>query len=856
MDDSSSDTLAPTAQGTFAKTPLPHVLVHALTQRLSGTFELSVPTGPAGTFLVIEGQPAKARTMVDHYLVHVLAKIGVLSENQVRNLLPRLLASEELHGRALVRWNLANEEQIELGLRAQLVQQMKTIVDLPAETTWRYYDDVDLLSGWGLDSEIRIDPYPFVWGSLFQRPPWEQVRAALSRAAESALRLKPDAEPARFAFDKAQRALVDRMRNRACRLDTLVATSGLPSETVELVAYCLMLAKQIDFVAASEAALPSEPPVIETPPVSAEPVPLSIRSAGVAKESWLATQAKAVNEESPPSSRPTFVPHETFVGPNSSERSGVDSTPSTWDPAREGAPPRDAEGPTAVASQPRSAPVKITASSEDASIPISYPGPGSDERSPPLSRRITPPGMNAVKPPTRAATQKPPEMGGRTPDPPTIVPFTPVPPAPPPPAPPPVKVARVKDPPTLVPAGTPMPFAAPSSGRSPRSNDGTLVSRGQSRPAEPGPSGPAKPGISPGASSRAKDPPTLVPITPMPVPPEAIPPSDRSQFNRKTAAPPPDLEEPGYDVPVDVYAKPEVFTRSTVQRMTAVTAEEVAAYIESQERVTPANPAKAGTPPGAPKIFPTIPRPPTPAMFKPIPRAPAPPPFVPVPHVPKARSILRVPSTPTTPLFTGVRPAPSAPQVTVVHDVTPPAAPESAAVPPAPDTRRAIVPPEAPLHTPRVGAIHAVEPPSEPLMHTPKVGTIHAVEPPATPPAARAPLGAVKFPLGKGLGATILERKSPMSAFSVAASRPTMQLKVDPALVDSTSVPASARLTVEVTPIPNGVVPPKPPSQTALELELDSPWDEGWDDAPAPTPASARETVEVTPEQLDPLLKK
>ena len=229
-----SDMPEPTAQGTFASTPLPHVLIHALNERLTGTFELSGRNFPAGTFLVIDGHPAKARTMVDHYLVRVMQEVGIMTEGQVNNWLPRLLMSEELHGRALVRKKVLTPEQVDLGLRAQLVRQMQTIVELPPETVFRYYDEVDSLAGYG-DSEIPARPVPVhlveppATAPLGSGPPRARTRVRLGDSHEAgrgavALRVRQggagDCQPAApQALDarRAARGVVAVEQRRAAR---------------------------------------------------------------------------------------------------------------------------------------------------------------------------------------------------------------------------------------------------------------------------------------------------------------------------------------------------------------------------------------------------------------------------------------------------------------------------------------------------------------------------------------------------------------------------------------------------------------------------------------------------------------
>src|SRR5262245_52633073 len=70
---------APTASGSFLKTPFPHLLVYALERRLTGTFELAHGATPLATMLVIGGCPAKVKTAEPlHFLGDVLVDLGMI----------------------------------------------------------------------------------------------------------------------------------------------------------------------------------------------------------------------------------------------------------------------------------------------------------------------------------------------------------------------------------------------------------------------------------------------------------------------------------------------------------------------------------------------------------------------------------------------------------------------------------------------------------------------------------------------------------------------------------------------------------------------------------------------------------
>ncbi len=240
----------PPLQGTFAATPLAHLLLHAMQVGLTGTLELTGRRAPAGTVLLLDGFPAKARTLEDHYLVPVLVEIGVLTKAQAEKWLPELLLGEEMHGRALIRKKVLTEEQVELGLHAQLARQMQSVVELPVDTSYKFIDGIDALAGYGAESPIRLDPLPFAWGSLRKSPPWPVVNGALSRIAGTVLKLGPGSEPGRFGFQPAERAVVELLRVRACRLEELLSTGTLSAKEVDLLVYCLLIARQLEVTAA------------------------------------------------------------------------------------------------------------------------------------------------------------------------------------------------------------------------------------------------------------------------------------------------------------------------------------------------------------------------------------------------------------------------------------------------------------------------------------------------------------------------------------------------------------------------------------------------------------------------------
>jgi hypothetical protein len=272
--DSNPELPEPSATGSFAKTPLSHLLVYAHDRELTGTFEFSGPTGQTATVLFIEGQPTKARAAdAKIYLGRVLFELGILGDEQLALLLPRLLGSTELHGQVLISEGVITEEQLELALRAQLVRQMKWLVHLPSETTYKYYDCFDGLAAYGGDGHVGIDPFPVVWACIRDEPPWEHVHVGLTRIGSAGLRLSAAAETLRFSFDKAERATVELLRQKPWRIHELTSIGTMPPRLVQVLLYCLLVTKQVELVRESKipGASPSaedDEPIPDAPPSS------------------------------------------------------------------------------------------------------------------------------------------------------------------------------------------------------------------------------------------------------------------------------------------------------------------------------------------------------------------------------------------------------------------------------------------------------------------------------------------------------------------------------------------------------------------------------------------------------------
>lgn len=328
-----SDLLAirpdPAASGTLARTPLIHLLVYAFEKALSGTIEFTAPEGRSAAVLFAAGKPVKARTGEPvAYLGRSLLELGFLTEEQLTRSLTDLAAAKRLgvalHGQMLVSARIIDEKQLESGLREQLVRKLRYVAGFPGETTYAYFDGFDSLRGWGRDGERGFDPLTMIWNLLREHPPQAAIEPALARISASTLRLARGADVNRLGLGTEQKAAVDVLRARPMRIDELEATSGLGHGEARLLAYLLLVTKQVDVLRPSSSgpsiapkASDSASPPSYGPPASAgaspsraSPLPLS--------------PASAVSVRPPSASGPSFSPAPRASGrPSGSVPPGV-----------------------------------------------------------------------------------------------------------------------------------------------------------------------------------------------------------------------------------------------------------------------------------------------------------------------------------------------------------------------------------------------------------------------------------------------------------------------------------------------------------------------------------------------------
>jgi hypothetical protein len=258
---------APTAQGSFLKTPFPHLLVYALERRLTGSFDLLQNGVSLGTILVLDGCPSKVRTEPPgNFLGQVMFELGMISKEQLQASLNQMQATARLQGQILLEMGATDPARLDAGLRSQVERKIEHLFGLGADTTFSYYDNFDLLQRFG-GAPTPIDPFPVLWRGVREKPTWEHVDATLRRLGGAFLRIANTAQLERFAFARNEGQAIDALLQRP--LQVVDVNNVIGPSLGQVLVYFLMIMKQVELVDVSQPRAPAPPP----PPPTPQPTP-------------------------------------------------------------------------------------------------------------------------------------------------------------------------------------------------------------------------------------------------------------------------------------------------------------------------------------------------------------------------------------------------------------------------------------------------------------------------------------------------------------------------------------------------------------------------------------------------------
>ncbi|MDB4940782.1 MAG: Translation initiation factor 2 [Labilithrix sp.] len=240
-------TREPSARGTLAATPLPHVLVYMLDHALTGTV-LFESEGGDDILYFVAGVPTKIRL---HDPVALLGQIlvhgGAIETAAVEQAVEGARRLGVLLGEYLVGHDLVSREALSWALEAQLLNKVAYLANLPPEVSYSYFRDLDLLESWGggdVPVGCALNP---ILASVRNWMDRGRVRATLNRIGKHPLIVHEDADLTNLALLPDEQATLEAILQDQHPLAHLFKRNIADEEVVSSLVYTLAVTRQFAF---------------------------------------------------------------------------------------------------------------------------------------------------------------------------------------------------------------------------------------------------------------------------------------------------------------------------------------------------------------------------------------------------------------------------------------------------------------------------------------------------------------------------------------------------------------------------------------------------------------------------------
>ncbi|MBI3204916.1 MAG: hypothetical protein HYZ29_25490 [Myxococcales bacterium] len=243
---------APSASGSFERTPFSHILLYLLDRSLSGTLIFTEPVerkedSPvehAGYFQ--EGIPTKLHTgRKVAPLGATLVAHGLLEQSQLEGEpISQPPSHEATLETELIEFGLVTADQIAEVRNQQLEERLIYLFGLPQGTKYSFYNGLDLLEAiWG-NIPGMASPLATLTLGLRAHPEEAQMDRVLTRLAGNALHLHPESDLEAFELDVAEATVADAIGMTQASLPELVE-AGHDPDVIRRVVYLLMVTRCI-----------------------------------------------------------------------------------------------------------------------------------------------------------------------------------------------------------------------------------------------------------------------------------------------------------------------------------------------------------------------------------------------------------------------------------------------------------------------------------------------------------------------------------------------------------------------------------------------------------------------------------
>jgi hypothetical protein len=400
----------PQARGRLATTSIAELLAMALERRSSGSFVFETPSKDRSALVVASGRVTKVRTAEPvEPLGRLLTDGGVIDRATLERGLRIALERKDRLGEALVQLDVVDRQVIERTLREQLGRRLSWLADLPGQSAFGFYANVDFLED---RPECGADPLSLIWRCMRDgRLPPPRQATVLSALGTRRIGLAERNALHRFELSPGVRSSIESLHVRPLSLDALITHTGLSDALARRLIYALLITRQLEPLPVQSKPPPSARPSVPPDAATAAAQSQSSRSTAGASSALPASQVSpASGSQMPPARASQMPPARASHMPPTRASQMPPSSASQMPPARASQVPpvRASQVPPASASQMPPA--------SGSQMP-----PARASQMPPASTSQMPPARASQMPPSRAsqvppASQPPTERPSQAPD--------------------------------------------------------------------------------------------------------------------------------------------------------------------------------------------------------------------------------------------------------------------------------------------------------------------------------------------------------------------------------------------------------------------------------------------------------
>jgi hypothetical protein len=400
----------PQARGRLATTSIAELLAMALERRSSGSFVFETPSKDRSALVVASGRVTKVRTAEPvEPLGRLLTDGGVIDRATLERGLRIALERKDRLGEALVQLDVVDRQVIERTLREQLGRRLSWLADLPGQSAFGFYANVDFLED---RPECGADPLSLIWRCMRDgRLPPPRQATVLSALGTRRIGLAERNALHRFELSPGVRSSIESLHVRPLSLDALITHTGLSDALARRLIYALLITRQLEPLPVQSKPPPSARPSVPPDAATAAAQSQSSRSTAGASSALPASQVSpASGSQMPPARASQMPPARASQMPPTRASQMPPSSASQMPPARASQVPpvRASQVPPASASQMPPA--------SGSQMP-----PARASQMPPASTSQMPPARASQMPPSRAsqvppASQPPTERPSQAPD--------------------------------------------------------------------------------------------------------------------------------------------------------------------------------------------------------------------------------------------------------------------------------------------------------------------------------------------------------------------------------------------------------------------------------------------------------